>query len=257
MMRSLSNARRARRRLIYLALGVALVVVAVGLGVAALTGPDSTNDPQSARPTPSEPTDDEAPSPGQSADQMTPETAPVYTLVTPRSTREGFSLGFPNDGIGVMSAAVHQWEETPFLDDEKARRHMQLVVSKDTPEHVDEVVSKVRKTREAAGLPSSGAIPKELTVTTTVNAVRSRALTKDSEVVEVWLSYDLHSTVKGKPTDDPLLGQEESIVLKWESGDWKRTSDPEYVKRGTVPAPYKPDSPTALEDGWRQVPHGS
>ncbi|MBO8189890.1 hypothetical protein JW592_31240 [Streptomyces sp. DW4-2] len=165
-------------------------------------------------------------------------------------------IGFPNSGVGAVSAAVHYWQDLDVLDDSIARRQLKAVSSPDSPEVVSHGVSRVRKTRETAGLAPSGSTPAGMSITTEVQAVRSRSLNNAGTVVEVWLVYDRYASLPEKPTDeDPLKGEEQRLIVKWQDGDWKLTEEARYVNRKTHPLAYDPKSPYAFRDGWRQVAH--
>ncbi|GGU44643.1 hypothetical protein [Streptomyces violascens] len=197
-----------------------------------------------------------SPSAPATSAHLTPETAQKFKLDVPTGQKDGVSTGFRDTSFGAVSAAVYFWEELAFLDDQKARQQLEAMVSPDAAGLVDEQVSEVRKLRETANLPPSGGTPAGITFTTTVNAVRFRPLPNDSKVFEVWLAYDRYATKSdGGPDNNPLKGQMDELMMKWQNGAWKITNEPRYWSKRTFPASYFPDSRPALKDGWVQVRH--
>ncbi|TLQ39028.1 hypothetical protein FEF34_40115 [Streptomyces marianii] len=157
-----------------------------------------------------------------------------------------------------MSAAVYFWEEYAFLDDQQARRQLEVVTSPDATGYIDEQISEVRKLREGAGLPPSGPAPAGVTFTTSVEAVRVTSVDVPGlplgDVVQVWMHYDRYATgPDGGADDNPLKDETDDLFLKWQDGAWKLTNEPDVVKRGSFPVAYFPESPHAWRDGWKQV----
>ncbi|MFF0430361.1 hypothetical protein ACFYUJ_39115 [Streptomyces sp. NPDC004520] len=250
----MDSTRKRRRARIGLVLGGLVLAGTVGAGVVvasiALDGPVATQDKAgpvrpagpgpAARPTGSGP--------------MTPGRARPLRLIPPTGQKNGASTGFPRGAMGALSAAVYRHEEYAWYDDVQARRQLEVTTSRDSLGWIDTEISRVRALRSAAGLPPSGDAPAGLTVTTSVVAARGRSLVADGSVVQIWLSYERHAVFADQgPDNDPLLDESEDVILKWEDGDWKRTTEERYTKLRTFPVAYAPDSPYAWADGWVQV----
>ncbi|MFJ5645867.1 hypothetical protein [Streptomyces sp. NPDC093223] len=194
-----------------------------------------------------------SPSVGQ---RYTPATAARIPLLKASSNADGIGTGFEHSALGATSAAVSYWEDLDLLDDVIARRQWTSIAAKDSPETVDQGVSEVRKVREGVGLAPSGGTPDGLSFSTNVNAALTRSLDPSGDVVVVWMNYDRYASVKDKTDDDPLRDEVTNLVLKWESGDWKVTTDPTYTAKVTGPRAYDPNSTYAFMDGWREVADG-
>ncbi|MFE9406802.1 hypothetical protein ACFYNY_34405 [Streptomyces sp. NPDC006530] len=247
------KARRAKFTLI--GVGALAVGVLAGGGIAAYSfmGDDHSSSAPSSGPSAS--SKPSGPTPGSSG-QLTPDTAQKLTLDVPTGQKDGLSTGFPNSPSGSISAAVYFWEEFAFLDDQKARQQLQAAVSPDSPGLIDEQISEVRKLREAANLPPSGGTPAGITFSTAVRAVRVRSVTTSGDVLEIWMAYDRYATKSdGGPDDNPLKGQMDEVMVKWQNGAWRLTNEPKYWAKRSSPASYFPDSHPALKDGWVQVRH--
>ncbi|MFT2015421.1 hypothetical protein ACMA1D_06160 [Streptomyces sp. 796.1] len=250
------KAARAKWRLFLV--GVLSGTLLVGGGVIALTAVNSGDDsgPEKAdKPRPSaSATARPSGSPKSTPVCTTPANCPPVRVLKPRKVEDGASLGFPDTVQGALSAAVARWEEYAFLDDQMARRQLTVTTSRNSPETIDKWVSEVRKLREGAGLPPSGAMPAGFNVTTVVKAIHGRSLTDDGEVVHLWMVYDRYAELPNDVVDDdPLKDEEVDVILKWEDGDWKLTEEEKYVSKRSFPNAYFPDSPYAAQSGWRQV----
>lgn len=243
--------RRRRARVGLLVAGVlAIGTIGGGVVVAVLALNGSSDGPSTARP----PTVSDRKGPDRAGGPMTPARAKPLQLVAPSGQRDGASTGFPHDSIGAISAAVYRHEELAFLDDAMARRQLEATTSASSPASVDAAVSQVRSLREAAGLPPSGGTPPGLTVRTYVDAVRGRSLVASGDVVQVWMHYSRYAQLPdGSLDQEPLRDQTDDVLLAWEDGDWKITTEPRYRKLRTWPVAYEPDSPYAWRDGWWQV----
>ncbi|MGW0493505.1 hypothetical protein [Streptomyces olivaceus] len=249
-----SRARKARLKLAGVGVGVGVVLAVGGALVVTLWGDDDgVHGSPDLKPSPSA---SSTASPGFSAvREFTPATAPPIPLLKP-ATNSGGSIGtgFEHSNLGAVSAGVSYWEDLDLLDDVLARKQWKAIAAADSPETVDQGVSEVRKVREGVGLPPSGGTPDGITFSTSVKAALGRSLDKTGNVVVVWLSYDRFATIRDKGADDnPLRDETTSLVLKWESGDWKVTTDPQWTAKVKGPHAYAPDSKYAWLDGWRQV----
>ncbi|MFD7905313.1 hypothetical protein ACFV4G_24105 [Kitasatospora sp. NPDC059747] len=251
-------ARRARLRLIGIGV-VAGAVIAVG-GVAVVRG--MSDDGKDGKPAASPtvvPTATASTGPATSASPsatktLTPNTAKPVHLNKPTGQKDGASIGFPRFGFGAMSAAVYHLDELSVLDDDMVRRQLAVTTAKGSEASIDKAVSEVRKLRETVGLPSSGGTPAGMTISTNVDAAQAWALDDDGLVINVWMHYSRTATLPKAASDDsPLKNQLTDVVLIWEDGDWKITTDPKWVAKRFTPAPYNPDSPTSLKDGWLVV----
>ncbi|MEW1723857.1 hypothetical protein [Streptomyces sp. NPDC093109] len=256
------KARRAKLRLAGIGVLAGAVLTAGVIGVVVALDDDDEPKAPSAGPTASS----AKPSPSGSGKgglwnpEMTPEKANTLTLSVPTGQKGGASTGFPHNAKGAVSAAVYFWEEYAFLDDQKARQQLEAVVSPDAAGYIDEQISEVRKTRETAGLPPSGPAPAGITFTMNVNAARSTSIIVDGDtpgdVVQVWMDYDRYATgPDGGSDNDPLKGEAQDFIVKWQDGGWKLTNEPKYWKKRSSPVAYAPDSPYATQDGWVQVQH--
>jgi hypothetical protein len=255
--------RKARRaKLTLIGLGTLVGAALVGGGVTAFLvlgddGTKSASDKPSASATPS---------PSASADkglwnkEMTPAKGQKVKLEVPTGQKNGLSTGFPHTAFGAISAAVYFHEEYAWLDDQRAQQQLEVITSPDATGYIDEQISEVRKLREGAGLPPSGGAPANLTVTTTVEAVRAKSILAPGvargDVVHVWLSFDRYATgPEGGADDNPIKGDTSDLVLKWQNGGWKLTNEATYLSKRTNPVAYDPNSPYAWQDGWWQVRH--
>lgn len=248
------RARRARLRLAVL--GVAVVAVLAAGGAVAITMLDDDGGPArtDAKTAPS-PSISASPTPSASTQWRTPATAPRISLVRPKSHENGIGTGFPHNGLGVVSAAVSYWEDLDLLDDAIARQQWTQIAA--SPATVDEGVSEVRKLREGVGLPPSGGTPDGLSFSTNVNALLVRSLDRTGDPVVVWMSYDRFATSNGKGADDnPLRNETTNLILTWQDGGWKVTTDPKYTAKVKGPSAYDPNSKYAWAEGWRQVTDG-
>lgn len=249
-----SKARRAKLRLV--GIGVAVVAaLAVGgtLAVTTLGGKD-TPEGADAKASPSaSASSTSSPSAGK---KYTPATAARIPLLKASSNADGIGTGFEHSALGATSAAVSYWEDLDLLDDVIARKQWTAIAAKDSPETIDQGVSEVRKVREGVGLAPSGGTPDGLSFSTNVNAALTRSLDPSGDVVVVWMNYDRFATVKDKADTDPLRDEVTNLVLKWENGDWKVTTDTKYTAKVTGPRAYDPNSTYAFMDGWREVADG-
>lgn len=244
------KARRARMRLAGAAI-VALGVLATGgyLAVNSFSGDGGTSAESTKQPSasPSSPA-------ASAADRMTPAKAQALPLLAPKKSQSGAPLGFPENGLGAISAAVSYWEEYAWLDDSLARKQLEVLVSPDSPQTIDKQISEVHRLREGIGLPPSGPAPAGVTFTTVVKAVRGKSLVKDGSVVQVWLQYDRYATkADGGGDDNPLTNETTDVIMKWQNGEWRITQEPKYVKLRTFPVAYDPNSVPARQDGWWRV----
>ncbi|MEU8828906.1 hypothetical protein [Streptomyces sp. NPDC048636] len=189
--------------------------------------------------------------------KLTPETGAKASLPKPKGQKDGVSTGFPHTTYGAYAAAVYFWEEYALLDDHKARQQLDAVVSPDAGSgYADEWISKVRKLREAAGLPPSGGTPAGVTFSTSVNALNAWTVDDKGDVIQVWLNYDRFATkADGEPDPAPLKDRTDNVILKWQNGGWKLTDERKYRKEGGRPVSYNPDARVAWQNGWRQVRH--
>ncbi|MEV8590910.1 hypothetical protein AB0424_28620 [Streptomyces sp. NPDC051180] len=250
----MDGTRKRRRARVGLVLGGLVLAGTVGAGLVvasiALDGPVAAEG--KARP---ETTASAGPAPRPTGTgPMTPGRARPLRLIPPTGQKDGASTGFPKGGMGALSAAVYRHEEYAWYDDVQARRQLEATTSRASRGWIDTEISRVRTLRSQAGLPPSGDAPAGLTVTTTVVAARGRSLVEDGSVVQIWLSYERHAVFADQgPDDEPLLDETEDVILVWEDGDWKRTTEERYTRLRTFPAAYAPDSPYAWADGWVQV----
>ncbi|MER5555971.1 hypothetical protein ABT001_30605 [Streptomyces sp. NPDC002793] len=247
------KARRAKFTLIGLGALVGAVLVGGGVSAFLLLGGEETASSTSGKPSASA-----SPSPTQSSTgsskRYTPATGQKATLVGPTGHKNGVSIGFPHTANGAISAVVSFWEEYAWLDDTQARQQLAVVTSPDAVGYIDEQISEVRKLREGAGLPPSGPAPAQITFTTDVHAVRATSLDDTGDVVQVWMSYDRYGTpADGGPDKDPLKGEADDLIVRWQDGQWKLTNEPKYWSKRSFPVAYDPDSSYAWQDGWSQV----
>jgi hypothetical protein len=250
----LGHDRKARRARLRLA-GIAVVTVAALTGAGVLIAQGLGGHSAQAHAAPSASAVASAPSSSQSAQPMTPARARPVRLDKPTGQKDGSSTGFPHNGLGALSAAVYHMDEYAFLDDEMARRQLTAITASDSPtDAIDKAVSDVRALREAVGLASSGGMPAGLTFSTSVDAVRARSLTADGNVVQVWMHYNRTAVLpNGNADTSPLRDQTTDVIVEWQNGDWKQTTNPIYVAKRTFPAAYDPNSPVASADGWWPV----
>ncbi|MFJ2817135.1 hypothetical protein ACIQOU_28575 [Streptomyces sp. NPDC091279] len=244
--------RRARLRLA--GIGIATVaVLAVGATLAVTMLDDDTSGRAAGKTSPG-PTSSASSAP-PSVKEFTPATAARIRLLKPTSNTGGvIGTGFEHSGLGVTSAAVSYWEELDLLDDVLAEKQWTAIASKDSPATIDQGVSEVRKVREGVGLTPSGSTPDGITFTTSVRAALARSLDSTGDVVNVWLYFDRYATIRDKGADNnPLRDQTTDLILTWEDGDWKVTTDPKYTAKVKGPHAYDPNSKYAWADGWRQV----
>ncbi|MEW2615102.1 hypothetical protein AB0937_33960 [Streptomyces sp. NPDC047880] len=249
------KARRARLRLA--AIGVAVVAALAVGGAVAITTLDGDDGPARSdgktSPSPSS-TSSQPPGGGK---EFTPASAPRIPLLKAKSNANGIGTGFEHSALGATSAAVSYWEDLDLLDDVIARQQWTAIAAKDSPGTIDAGVSEVRKVREGVGLPPSGGTPDGITFSTNVKAALSRSLDTSGDVVDVWMVYDRFATIKDKGADEnPLRDEVTNLVLKWEDGDWKVTTDPKYTAKVKGPRAYDPDSKYAWMEGWRVVADG-
>ncbi|MFD8706840.1 hypothetical protein ACFV1W_30270 [Kitasatospora sp. NPDC059648] len=250
----LRKARRAQLRLA--GLGVLVAGVLVGGGYVAVThfADDHGGGQHALPPVTSSASPGPATSPSASQSLLPPSKAKPVHLPKPSGQRDGASVGFPRFGYGPMAAAVYHLDELSVLDDDMARRQLTATTAKGSEASIDQGVSEVRKLREQVGLPPSGGTPAGLTISTNVDAAQAWALNDDGSVVNVWMHYSRTATLpKGGPDDSPLKNQLADVILIWEDGDWKVTTDPKWVAKKFTPAPYNPDSVTSRKDGWQVV----
>ncbi|WP_329492585.1 hypothetical protein OG618_37545 (plasmid) [Kitasatospora sp. NBC_01246] len=246
-------AKRARLRLIGLGALVAAALTGGGVLLVVNLGGDSDKGGPLAAPTSSASATagSASPSSTEAPGTMTPGKSKPVKLKVPTGQKDGASIGFPKDGLGAISAAAYHMDELSLLDDDMVRRQLTTITAKGSETSIDKAVSDVRKLREAVGLPPSGGTPAGMTVTTNVDAVRGKSLTPDGSVVQVWLHYSRTATLpKAAPDDSPLKDQLSDMIMKWEDGDWKITTDPQYVAKRTFPVAYDPNSRAAWLDGW-------
>ncbi|MFG2296430.1 hypothetical protein [Streptomyces sp. NPDC048603] len=249
-----SKARRARLRLIGIAVGAAAAVVAGGIGLATLTGGKTGTDARPAATGRQAQASGSGATPPTGTKEYTPASVPPVKPLKPTVHDKGIGRGYEHSGFGALSAGIGYWQDLAFIDDVQAEQQWKAITSKASPELIDRGVSEVRKIREAAGLPPSGAGPDGLTFTTTVTASLARSLDKSGDVVKIWLVYDRYAVNRNTGVDDdPLKDQFTSLVLKWEDGDWKVSDESKHPKINFVPNSYYPDSKYAFYDGWRRV----
>ncbi|MFE3502966.1 hypothetical protein [Kitasatospora sp. NPDC059160] len=249
-------ARGARLRLIAIGVVAAAVVAAGGVAlVNGLSDDGKTTEPNAAPAStaPVSPGPTSSPSPSATR-TLTPNTAKAVHLNKPTGQKDGASTGFPRYGFGAMSAAVYHLDELSMLDDDMVRRQLSVITAKGSEDSIDKAVSDVRKLREKVGLPPSGGTPAGLTITTNVDAAQAWSLNSDGSVITVWMHYSRTATLpKGGPDDSPLKDQLANMILQWEDGDWKITTDPKWTAKKGDPMPYNPDSPASAKDGWGVV----
>jgi hypothetical protein len=249
-----SKARRARLRLALIGVAVVGTLAAGGvLGVMTLNANDKDVKPE-AKASPSTSGSATTPPPNR---ERTPAEASPITLLKPKSNTDGIGTGFPHTALGATSAAITYWEDLDLLDDVIAQKQWTAIAAKDSPETIDEGVSEVRKVREGVGLPPSGGTPDGITFSTNVRASLIRSLDTSGDVVVVWMFYDRYATIRDRGADDnPLKDETTNLILKWDSGDWKVTTDPQYTAKVKGPHAYDPASTYAWADGWRVVADG-
>ncbi|MER7688716.1 hypothetical protein [Streptomyces sp. NPDC097610] len=251
------KARRARLRLAAAAV-VTLGVLAAGGYVAVNAFSGGADGPTSAKASPKPSAASGSPSASAAADRMTPGKARALPLLAPKKSQNGAPLGFPDNGVGAISAAVSYWEEYAWLDDSLARKQLEVLVSPDSPQTIDKQISEVYRVREGVGLPPSGPAPAGMTFTTVVKAVRGNSLVKNGRVVQVWLQYDRYATkAEGGGDDSPLKDETVDVIMKWQNGEWRITQEPQYLKLRTFPVAYDPNSVPARQDGWWRVDHAN
>ncbi|QKZ20374.1 hypothetical protein [Streptomyces chartreusis] len=246
------KARRARLRLA----GAAIVVLGV-LAAGGYLAVDSFNgdgdEPSSANAS-GQPSASSSSPAASAAERMTPGKAQALPLLAPKKAQDGAPLGFPENGLGAISAAVAYWEEYSWLDDSLARKQLGVLVSPDSPQTIDKQISEIHRVREGIGLPPSGPAPADVTFTTVVTAVRGKSMVKDGSVVQIWLQYDRYATqADGGGDDSPLKNQTVDVIMKWQNGEWRITQEPQYVKLRKFPVAYDPNSVPARQDGWWRV----
>lgn len=246
------QARRARLRLIVAGVVVASTAAAGGIALADHTSRHHTSG--TAQPTLTSSVLVTSPAPTRT---LTPATARMTHLLKPRKIVNGIGVGFEHSGLGAESAAVTYWQDLDILDTSIARRQWTTITSPDSPQTIDDAIKDIRTIREASGLPPTGGTPAGLTFTTVVNAVLGRSLDENGDVVEIWMAYDRFATRPGQPADDnPLTGQQDDLIVKWQDGDWKVTTEPKWTAKRTGPRTYDSHSPWAAQDGWREVEVG-
>ncbi|MFI9332935.1 hypothetical protein ACIGZJ_36045 [Kitasatospora sp. NPDC052868] len=249
-----TKARRAQLRLA--AVGLVTAAAVAGGTVFLMHGFSDDHPAAPPAPTATATLPSTGPTPSKPPSTMTPEKGKPVKLNKPTGQRDGASIGFPRNGYGPLSAAVYHLEELSMLDDSMVRRQLTAITAKGSEDSIDTAVSDVRKLREQLGLPPSGGTPAGLTITTNVDAAQAWALTDDGSVVQVSMHYSRTATLpKGGPDDSPLKNQMADVIVKWEDGDWKITTEPQYVAKKTTPLPYKPDSTASWKDGWQMVVH--
>ncbi|MFG3229381.1 hypothetical protein ACGF07_31990 [Kitasatospora sp. NPDC048194] len=253
-------ARRARLRLAAIGVVVVAALAAGGVFLVENLGPDHTGDNgHHAAPTPTPRTSSSAgassASPSSGAPTMlTPAQAKPVKLRKPTGQKNGVSIGFPDDGLGAISAAVYHMDELSLLDDDMLRRQLSTITAHGSEPSIDKAVSDTRALRAAVGLQPSGGMPAGLTISTSVDAVRGKSITPDGQVVQVWMHYSRSATLPdAKPDDRPLRDQTSDVLMIWQDGDWKITTDPQYMAKRTFPLSYDPNSVPARADGWWEV----
>ncbi|MEV4042835.1 hypothetical protein [Streptomyces sp. NPDC049744] len=251
-----SKARKARLRLILMGTVVVATLAAGGvLGVMTLNADDDDlkQDPKAS---PSASASGSASAP-PAVKEFTPASAPSIPRLKPKSDAEGIGTGFEHSSLGATSAAISYWEDLDLLDDVIARKQWTAIAAKDSPGTIDQGVTEVRKVREGVGLPPSGGTPDGITFSTNVKAALARSLDPSGDVVNVWMVFDRYATIRDKGADEnPLKDEVTNLVLKWENGDWKVTTDPQYTAKVKYPHSYDPASKYAWADGWRVVADG-
>ncbi|MEU9480722.1 hypothetical protein [Streptomyces sp. NPDC048191] len=247
-----SKARRARLRLVGIGVAVVAALAVGGTLVVTNLGDGGTPAKSHADTSPSA-TPSSSPTSGLLA--YTPATARRVPLLKPTTHTNGIGTGFEHSSLGATSAAVSYWQDLDLLDDVTAQKQWAAIA--DTSATADQGVSEVRKLREAVGLPPSGGSPDNVTFSTHVKAVLARSLDSTGDVVDVWMSYDRYASVRDKGADDnPLRDETDHLILKWESGDWKVTTEAKYTSKVKGPVAYDPDSKYAFAQGWREVSDG-
>ncbi|MEU1377274.1 hypothetical protein ABZ442_27010 [Streptomyces triculaminicus] len=245
------KARRARLRLI--GIGVTAGVVLTGGAVLAVTTLGGGDHEKGSMASPGASSAAPAPS-TSSGKRRTPASEYKLRILKSDKVKDAIGVGFPQSDRGAVSAAVRHLQELDLLDDNVAEKQLKAIVSKDSPGTVDKRVSDVRKLRERAGLPPSGGTPPGLSFSTQVNAVRVTSADDTGQVLIIWMNYDRFASLPDKAADNnPLKGETDYAIYKWEDGDWKLTEEPRYTKRVHGPRAYDPDSPYAFQDMWRQV----
>ncbi|MFH8642076.1 hypothetical protein [Streptomyces goshikiensis] len=248
------QARRARLRLA----GIGFVVLAaVAGGTVAVINMGDSGSSQASAGSKSTPGPSVSAHPESAGTEFTPATGRRIGLLKPTTTTDGIGRGFEHSTMGAWSAAVSFWQDLDIIDDIAAEKQWKAIASKDSPATVDRGVSEVRKIREGAGLPPSGAAPDGVSFSTRVRAVNIRGLETSGDVVQVWLVYDRFAVLRDKGGDqDPKKGETTYLILKWEGSDWRVTDEPQYKSKLTGPQPYHPDSKPAFQDGWREIANG-
>lgn len=250
-----SKARKARLRLILMGTVVVATLAAGGvLGVMTLNADDDDlkQDPKAS------PSVSSSSSSSPSAvKEFTPASAPKIPRLKPKSNAEGIGTGFEHSSLGATSAAISYWEDLDLLDDVIAQKQWTAIAAKDSPSTVDQGVTEVRKVREGVGLPPSGGTPDGISFSTNVKAALARSLDPSGDVINVWMVFDRYATIRDKGADEnPLKDEVTNLILKWENGDWKVTTDPQYKSKVKYPHAYDPASKYAWADGWRAVAGG-
>ncbi|MGW1819085.1 hypothetical protein ACWCQM_36680 [Streptomyces sp. NPDC002125] len=188
---------------------------------------------------------------------LTPAEASRVPVLKPKSNTDGIGTGFEHSALGATSAAISYWEDLDVLDDVIARKQWTAIAASDSPKTIDKGVTEVRKIREGVGLPPSGGTPDGITFSTNVTAALTRSLDTSGDIVNVWMVFDRYATIRDKGADDnPLKDEVTNLVLKWDGGDWKVTTDPQYTSEVNGPHAYDPASTYAWADGWRVVSDG-
>ncbi|WP_329020878.1 hypothetical protein [Streptomyces sp. NBC_01601] len=250
------KARRARLRLVGIGVAVVAVLTAGGIVAVSTLGGDDKPGRADAKASPSPSPSDASASPGEN-EKYTPGSAPRIPILKATKHSQGIGTGFEHSSLGATSAAVSYWEDLDLLDDVIARQQWTAIAAKDSPNTIDEGVSEVRKVREGVGLPPSGGTPDGITFSTNVKAALARGLDKNGDVVNVWMTFDRFATIRDKGADEnPLRDETTNLVLKWEDGDWKVTTAPQYTAKVKGPRAYDPASKWAFMDGWREVADG-
>ncbi|MGW6867123.1 hypothetical protein [Streptomyces sp. NPDC054901] len=253
-----AKARRARLRLIGIGVGLGAAVVVGAVAVMGTLDSDEDGKPiAGAAPTASASTSKGVSAPAP-VEKFTPATAKTVVLKKPTIHTEGIGRGFTHSFHSSNAAAASYWQDLAFLDDITARKQLQAIVSKDSPQTVDAQISKIRKLREGAGLPPSGAAPEGITFTKVVKALRAKPIPgTDAEVVAVTMIYDIYGIEPNQGADkNPRRDERVELIVKWESGDWKITDEEKHLVKSDYAVAYDPNSTEAFADGWVMVNFG-